>query len=155
VSIRDYARVNYVAIPEDNVGVSGIYPRIGMCDRWAIQWGHQCSAQFEDASDERDFFVKQVTGSLARNPRAWCGGEGKGEDPRSQSEDLGDDAMLASRYGLKYLRRVVDNLVEWTATPNDDYTNLKDMHKAVRSQFNRYLYHVLKNIGSRYVTEKV
>lgn len=155
VSIMDYARFNYVAQPEDNVGLSGIYPRIGMYDKWAIQWGYQYLPQFEDAFDERDFLVKQVTDSLARNPKLWFGGEGKGEDPRSQSEDLGDDAMLASRYGLKNLRRVVDNLVEWTATPNDDYTNLKDMHKAVRSQFNRYLYHVLKNIGSRYVTEKV
>lgn len=155
VSIMDYARFNYVAQPEDNVGLAGIYPRIGMYDKWAIQWGYQYLPQFKDAYHERDFLVKQLTDSLERNPKLWFGGEGKGEDPRSQSEDLGDDAVLASTYGLKNLRRVIDNLVEWTATPNDDYTNLKNMHKAVRSQFNRYLYHVLKNIGNRYVTEKV
>src|SRR5690606_588868 len=108
-----------------------------------------------DPYQERNFLIKQVSDSLKSNPKLWFGGEGKGEDPRSQAEDLGDDAVLASTYGLKNLRRVVNNLVEWTATPNDDYTNLKDMHKSVRAQFNRYLYHVLKNIGNRYVTEKV
>ncbi|PVH27154.1 zinc-dependent metalloprotease [Sphingobacterium corticibacter] len=154
VSIMDYARFNYVAQPEDNIGLAGIYPRIGMYDTWAIQWGYQYLPQFADAFLEQDFLIKQTTDSLKSNPKLWFGGEGNGIDPRSQKEDIGDDSMLASSYGLKNLKRVVDNLVEWTATPNDDYTNLKDMHKAVRSQFNRYLYHVLKNIGSVYETEK-
>lgn len=155
VSIMDYARFNYVAQPEDNVGLAGIYPRIGMYDKWAIQWGYQYLPQYNDPYQERDFLIEQASDSLRNNPKLWFGGEGKGEDPRSQAEDLGDDAVLASNYGIKNLRRVIDNLVEWTAAPGDDYTNLKNMHKAVRSQFNRYLYHVLKNIGNRYVTEKV
>ncbi|WP_437920523.1 zinc-dependent metalloprotease [Sphingobacterium sp. LRF_L2] len=154
VSIMDYARFNYVAQPEDNIGLAGIYPRIGIYDKWAIQWGYQYLPQYADAYAEQDFLIKQVTDSLTANPKLWFGGEGNGEDPRSQKEDIGDDSMLASTYGIKNLKRVITHLVEWTATPNDDYSNLKDMHKAVRAQFNRYLYHVLKNIGSRYVTEK-
>lgn len=154
VSIMDYARFNYVAQPEDNIGLAGIYPRIGMYDKWAIQWGYQYLPQYADAYLEQGYLIKQVSDSLRSNPKLWFGGEGNGADPRSQKEDLGDDSMLASNYGIKNLKRVVANLVEWTASPEDDYSNLKDMHKAVRSQFNRYLYHVLKNIGSRYETEK-
>jgi hypothetical protein len=155
VSIMDYARFNYVAQPEDHVGLAGIYPRVGMYDKWAIQWGYQYLPQFSNGDDEQIYLSKQVTDSLTANPKLWFGGEGNDEDPRSQKEDLGDDSMLASTYGIKNLKRVVSHLVEWTDEPGDDYSNLKDMHKAVRGQFNRYLYHVLKNIGSQEITNKV
>ena len=155
VSIMDYARFNYVAQPEDGVGLSGIYPRVGMYDKWAIQWGYQYLPQYANGEDEEIYLKKQVTDSLTANPKLWFGGEGNDEDPRSQKEDLGDDSMLASTYGIKNLKRVVSHLVEWTDEPGDDYSNLKDMHKAVRGQFNRYLYHVLKNIGSQEITNKV
>ncbi|WP_286862080.1 MULTISPECIES: zinc-dependent metalloprotease [Sphingobacterium] len=155
VSIMDYARFNYVAQPEDNVALAGIYPRVGMYDKWAIQWGYQYLPQFSTGEEERGYLTKQVTDSLMVNPKLWFGGEGNNEDPRSQKEDLGDDSMLASTYGLKNLKRVVPQLIAWTDEPSDDYSNLKDMHKAVRGQFNRYLYHVLKNIGSQEITNKV
>lgn len=155
VSIMDYARFNYVAQPEDGVGLAGIYPRIGSYDKWAIQWGYQYLPQFTSGEDEQLYLSKQVTDSLRTNPKLWFGGEGNDEDPRSQREDLGDDAVLASNYGIKNLKRVVSNLVEWTNEPGDDYSNLKDMHKSVRAQFDRYLYHVLKNIGSQQITKKV
>lgn len=155
VSIMDYARFNYVAQPEDNVALAGIYPRVGMYDKWAIQWGYQYLPQFASGEEERGYLTKQVTDSLMVNPKLWFGGEGNNEDPRSQKEDLGDDSMLASTYGIKNLKRVVTHLLDWTHEPDDDYSNLKDMHKAVRGQFNRYLYHVLKNIGSQEITNKV
>lgn len=155
VSIMDYARFNYVAQPEDGVGLSGIYPRVGMYDKWAIQWGYQYLPQFSSGEEERGYLTKQVTDSLTANPKLWFGGEGNNEDPRSQKEDLGDDSILASTYGIKNLKKVVTHLVDWTHEPGDDYSNLKDMHKAVRGQFNRYLYHVLKNIGSQEITNKV
>ncbi|WP_433901523.1 zinc-dependent metalloprotease [Sphingobacterium puteale] len=155
VSIMDYARFNYVAQPEDGVGLSGIYPRVGMYDKWAIQWGYQYLPQFSSGEEERGYLTKQVTDSLTANPKLWFGGEGNNEDPRSQKEDLGDDSILASTYGIKNLKKVVTHLVDWTHEPGDDYSNLKDMHRAVRGQFNRYLYHVLKNIGSQEITNKV
>jgi hypothetical protein len=42
-----------------------------------------------------------VTDSLKRNHRLWFGNEGEAYDPRSQNEDLGDNAMSASAYGIK------------------------------------------------------
>ena len=81
----------------------------------------------------------------------FCGDEGKGMDPRSQSEDLGDDNMKASDYGVKNLKRVMANILAWTAQPDDQYEDLNTMHKAVRAQFTRYTNHVQKNISGRYV----
>ncbi|HEX8014787.1 MAG TPA: zinc-dependent metalloprotease [Flavobacterium sp.] len=154
VSIMDYARFNYVAQPEDNIGPAGIYPRIGAYDKWAIKWGYSYLPNTKDEFEEENILAKLTTDSLTANPKLWFGGEGKDEDPRSQSEDLGDDAVLASDYGIKNLKRVVPNLIEWTYEPNDAYNNLEDMHKAVVAQYSRYLYHVLKYIGNNYITKR-
>ena len=154
VSIMDYARFNYVAQPEDHISPKGIYPRIGMYDEWAIKWGYTYFPKAKDEFEEEKTLAKITTNSLTANPKLWFGGEGKDEDPRSQSEDLGDDAALASHYGIKNLKRVVPNLIQWTYEPNDAYDNLSDMHKAVVRQYVRYLYHVLKNIGNNYVTKR-
>ena len=50
--------------------------------------------------------------------------EGKGFDPRSQSEDLGDNNMKANEYGIKNLKRVMENILTWTAQPDGEYTCL-------------------------------
>jgi hypothetical protein len=154
VSIMDYARLNYVAQPEDNISPEGIYPRIGMYDKWAIKWGYGYFPNAKDEFEEEKLLSKLTTDSLTANPKLWFGGEGKEEDPRSQTEDLGDDAVLASDYGIKNLKRVVPNLIEWTYQPNDGYDNLSDMHKAVVKQYGVYLYHVLKYIGNNYITKR-
>ncbi|SCY65306.1 protein of unknown function [Flavobacterium anhuiense] len=154
VSIMDYARFNYVAQPEDNISPKGIYPRIGSYDKWAVQWGYGYYPNAKDEFEEEKILAKLTTDSLAANPKLWFGGEGKDEDPRSQREDIGDDAVKASDYGIKNLKRVVPNLIEWTYQPNDAYDNLSDMHKAVVSQYSIYLYHVLKYIGNNYVTKR-
>lgn len=154
VSIMDYARFNYVAQPEDDISPQGLYPRIGMYDKWAIKWGYNYFSKTKDEFEEENMLSKLATDSLTANPKLWFGGEGKEEDPRSQTEDLGDDAVLASDYGIKNLKRVVPNLIEWTYEPNDAYDNLADMHKAVVKQYSMYLYHVLKYIGNNYVTKR-
>lgn len=154
VSIMDYARFNYVAQPEDNISPQGIYPRIGMYDKWAVKWGYEYYPNAKDEFEEENILAKLTTDSLTANPKLWFGGEGKDEDPRSQAEDIGDDAVKASDYGIKNLKRVVPNLIQWTYQPNDAYDNLSDMHKAVVKQYTLYLYHVLKNIGNNYVTKR-
>ena len=154
VSIMDYARFNYVAQPEDNISPIGLYPRIGSYDKWAVEWGYKYYPNTKDEFEEEKLLAKLTTDSLTANPKLWFGGEGKDEDPRSQSEDLGDDAVLASDYGIKNLKRVVPHLIEWTYQPNDPYDNLADMHKAVVRQYGLYLYHVLKNIGNNYITKR-
>lgn len=155
VSIMDYARFNYVAQPEDNIGKAGLYPRIGMYDKWAIQWGYKNIFNTADEYADSKVLNRWIVDSLRANPRLWFGGEGKDEDPRSQTEDLGDDHVKASDYGIANLKRVVAALPEWTKEEGDLYNNLSHMHKRVRAQYMRYVMHVMKNAqGGNYVTEK-
>ncbi|MBW8684794.1 zinc-dependent metalloprotease [Chitinophaga rhizophila] len=154
VSIMDYARFNYVAQPEDKIGKAGLYPRIGAYDKWAVQWGYKLIFNTKDEFEDSKVLNKWIVDSLAANPRLWFGGEGKGEDPRSQSEDLSDNVMVANEYGIKNLKRVVPELIKWTAEDGDMDGNLDRMYKGVVKQYSRYLYHVMKYIGGQYITNK-
>ena len=150
-SIMDYARFNYVAQPEDGVSERGLFPRINVYDKWAIKWGYQYRPEFKDPWKEAKQLRTEVSEALRRDHRlAYCGDEGRGQDPRSQTESLGDDNMKASDYGIKNLKRVIANLEKWTAQPDGQYDDLEEMHKSVRSQFARYCLHVQRNIGGIY-----
>ena len=151
-SIMDYARFNYVAQPEDNISSKGIYPRVGDYDKWAIEWGYRYYGdKYKDEYAEQEALADITTQRVKANPRLWFGGEGNNEDPRAQREDLSDNVMKANTYGLKNLKYVVQNLPQWTKQPNDKYEYLSGMHQAAVQQYRRYLNHVLKYIGNRYV----
>ena len=148
-SIMDYARFNYVAQPEDHISPKGLFPRINDYDKWAIKWGYQWRPEFKDEYEEKEKLMAETTKALRGNSRLWFGGEGYGNDPRSQTEDLGDNSVKASEYGLKNLRRVMESLPQWTHEDNDQYDDLREMYRAVTDQFNRYRGHVLRNIAGR------
>lgn len=150
-SIMDYARFNYVAQPEDNISEKGLFPRINDYDKWAIKWGYQYRPEFKDPVKEKKVLRAEVTKVLKDNRRLWWNGdEGKGSDPRSQTEDLGDNQMKANAYGMKNLQRVMQNLQKWTAQPDGEYEDLSEMHRAVRAQYQRYVNHVQRYLGGRY-----
>ncbi|RAV30639.1 zinc-dependent metalloprotease [Sinomicrobium soli] len=154
-SIMDYARFNYVAQPEDHISIKGMMPRIGDYDKWAIQWGYSRFPGQMSPDEEKELLSQWATDSISANPRLWFGGEGRDFDPRSQSEDLGDNAVIASAYGIKNLQRVVPELLEWTREDkSDDYEGLEEVYNAVYRQYDKYVTHVLKNIGGLYVTPK-
>ena len=153
-SIMDYARFNYVAQPEDNISRSGLFPRIGDYDDWAIEWGYGYGA--DDVEADKKQRNKLYNERLAKNPRIWFGTYeyGNMSDPRTQSEDLGDNSVKASEYGIKNLKRIMTQLPEWTKEESDRYTNLAQMYRQVVGQFNRYVGHVSRNIGGYYETQK-
>lgn len=151
VSIMDYARFNYVAQPED--GITDLFPRISVYDKWAIEWGYKPVSESLDEEQEKKILNKWVI-AHAGDPMYWFGGEGYNNDPRAQTESLGDNNMKASEYGIKNLKRVMTHLVEWTKEEADPYRNLNGMYGQVFSQYNRYVGHVLKNIGGIYETYK-
>jgi len=150
-SIMDYARFNYVAQPEDKISEKGLFPRINDYDKWAIKWGYQYRPEFKDAYKEKDELRKEVTKALTGNKRLrYKGDEGKGIDCRSQTEDLGDNNMTANDYGVKNLKRVMANILKWTAQPDGKYDDLEFIHKTTRAQFSKYFLHVQKHIGGKY-----
>jgi hypothetical protein len=152
-SIMDYARFNYVAQPEDNITASGIYPRIGDYDKWSIEWGYKLIPEAATAEDEVPVLDKWIE-AKANDKRFYFGRQGQPDDPRDQSEAIGDNAMKASAYGIKNLQRILPNLINWTKLPNEDYAGLSEMYGEVAGQFRRYIGHVCYNFGGVYETLK-
>lgn len=149
-SIMDYARFNYVAQPEDNIGEAGIFPRINDYDKWAINWGYRYFPDAQSEKEERLKLNKLTIAQLAKSQRYWFGGEGNDNDPRAQSEDLGNDAMKASDYGIMNLKREISKLPEWNYEEGDMDVNLQTAYKSLRAQFARYCDHVRSYIGGMY-----
>jgi len=152
-SIMDYARFNYVAQPEDNISTAGLFPRIGDYDNWAIEWGYRLFHEYKSPDAEQSKLNTWVIEKL-KNNRLWFGTETNPDDPRSQSEQVGDDAMKGSSYGIKNLQRIVPNLQNWTREANEDYEGMKTIYQEVVSQFARYNGHVAKYIGGIMETPK-
>jgi hypothetical protein len=152
-SIMDYARFNYVAQPEDSVGERGLISRIGEYDLWAIEWGYRWYPELKTGEEEIPMLNKWVT-EKQENKSLWYGSELTTDDPRTQTEDLGNNAMKAGEYGIKNLKRVMTNLLAWTFQENDSYKNLTDIYSGLTDQFEYYLGHVLTNIGGIYETPK-
>lgn len=150
-SIMDYARFNYVAQPED--GVKDLFPRIGDYDKWAIKWGY---SYFKDAKDEdaEKALLNEMTKDAYKNRRLWFGTETNPYDPRYQTEDLGDNSMKASEYGIKNLKRILPNLIEWSKENGEDYDELNGLYNSLTGQYRRYMGHVTKNVGGIYETPK-
>jgi len=143
-SIMDYARFNYIAQPGD--GVTHFYPQIGEYDKWAIKWGYTWFPGNKTPKEEKailDEWVKEKAG----NPLYYFGRQGTLIDPRLQSEDLGDNAMKASSYGIANLQRILPNIEQWTYQPGEDFSDLQDLYNEVITQFARYMGHVTANVG--------
>jgi hypothetical protein len=162
-SIMDYARFNYVAQPEDHISEKGIFPRIGDYDKWAIEWGYRLLPEAHSAEEERPILNKLTITKLASGKQYFYGSQvdpydnsitALTSDPRSQNEDLGDDAMLAGMYGIKNLKRIEPNILKWTKTPNKNYDKADALYTALVNQFSLYMGHVLKNVGGMYTTPK-
>lgn len=151
-SIMDYARFNYVAQPEDK-GVA-LMPNIGVYDKYAIEWGYRpiLDKSAEAEKPVLDSWIMAHDG----DPLYRFGSQQGGDvvDPSSQTEDLGDNAMKASMYGIKNLQRIVPKLIEWTAEDGKNYDDLETLYGQVLSQFNRYMGHVSNNIGGVYENHK-
>ena len=151
-SIMDYARFNYVAQPED--GVTQLLPRIGAYDAYAIRWGYRPLPDVCSPEAERPTLNAWVR-EREDDPAYFYGRQTRGRiDPRSQSEDLGDDAVRASRYGIQNLKRIVPNLVAWTSEEGRGYDDLDEIYGQTVAQWRRYLAHVARHIGGVYETPR-
>ena len=150
-SIMDYARFNYIAQPGDE-GVALIpshweSPNVGVYDKFSVMWGYKPILDVSE-EEEKNILKKWITDK--EDDMMYRFGPSGGIDPSSQTEDLGDDAIKASEYGIKNLKRIIPELMEWTTEDGETYDELEYMYGQVLGQFRRYMGHVATNIGGIY-----
>lgn len=149
-TIMEYARQNYVAQPGDeNIR---FIRKIGPYDLYSVNWGYRVIPKAETAEEEKpvlDSWIEEKAGDPV-----YRFASSTGWDPSSQTEDLSNDPVKASTYGLMNLKRVVPNLIEWTATPGEGYDDLEEIYGELVFQWARYAGHVSTNIGGVYQSRK-
>ena len=144
-TIMDYARYNYVAQPDDkNIR---FVRQLGPYDDYSIEWGYR---YFGKSPEEEKEILKNFVDEKSLNPMYMFGGYGN--DPNSQTENIGDDPVKASMYGISNLKIVAKNLKEWTTEPKENYNELNELYGELIGVYRRYVYHVLNLVGGIYDT---
>ncbi len=149
-SIMDYARFNYIAQPGDT-GVS-LHPAIGVYDHYAIRWGYRPIPGATTPDAEKPTLDRWIL-DHAGDP-LYRFGDPSSIDPTSQTEDLGDDGVKASTYGIANLKRILPNLPQYAFEQGESYDQLKEMYEQVIVQWARYMGHVTTIIGGVEQTRK-
>lgn len=154
-SIMDYARYNYVAQPGDKErGVQLSPPEFGIYDYYLVDWAYSYFPEEYSKEEVRDE-LKALVDKKVKDPRYRYGRQqGLVLDPSAMTEDLGDDAVKASRYGIKNLQYIMDNLNEWVEGEDKDYTYRQAIWNGVLVQFVRYVNHLYANVGGIYINNK-
>ncbi len=153
-SIMDYARFNYVAQPGDmEIGVKLTPPRFGEYDRFLIKWTYQYYPDIKNAREEADMLSKMVSEAIKEPIYRYGKQLSYPLDPRSQTEDLGDDAIKASEYGIKNLKYLMEHLNSWVAKEDEDFSYRDNIYDAIVFQYVRYINHVFANVGGVYLNE--
>ena len=140
-TIMDYARYNYVAQPGDeNIR---FVRKLGPYDDYAIEWGYR-------------YFSNKNENEIKNNLNRWVGNKNLnpiymfgsyGNDPNSQTENIGNDPVKASNYGLMNLKIVSKNLDEWTTIEGANYEDLNELYGELIGVYRRYIYHVISVRG--------
>jgi hypothetical protein len=150
-SIMDYARYNYIAQPGDkNIR---FIRKMGAYDQYAVNWGYRVIPNAKTPEDEVAVLDKWIL-EKAGNPIYKFGKQSSAFDPSSQTEDIGNNSMKASTYGLKNLEYVAAHLNEWTSNVTNNYEDLDELYKELLDVWSRYVGHVVANVGGVYENSK-
>ena len=150
-SIMDYARLNYVVQPGD--GDVRVIRKIGPYDRYSINWGYRFLPGTQSPEDELPELNRWIRESSGNQLHFFGYQQGFFSiDPRSQTEDVGHNPMIASALGVANLQRVVPNLVAWTSGDHNNYDDLDEIYKELLFHWRELIMHVVTNVGGVYIT---
>ncbi|MEC5164541.1 hypothetical protein RCH18_000257 [Flavobacterium sp. PL11] len=150
-SLMDYARFNYIAQPGDQ-GIRFIR-QMGPYDYYALNWGYRVIPNATSPEVEVPTLNKWIM-DKAGDLNYKFGKQSSSFDPTSQTEDIGNNSMKASTYGLKNLEYVASNLSKWTSDVTNNYEDLDELYKEMLDVWGRYVGHVVTNVGGVYENTK-
>lgn len=155
-SIMDYARFNYVAQPGDK-GVRLVPPTLGVYDEYAIKWLYTPVIGAKDIWEEAEIAGKIIE-AKAGDPLYRYGAQQMATsaaygsyDPSARTEDLGDDPIKSSDYGIRNLKYILPRMNEWIGADDEDFTHRGDLYTQLTNQYYRYIGNVMAQVGGIYL----
>lgn len=150
-SIMDYVRFNYVAQPGDTcVLLEQTTP--GPYDEFMIRWLYTYLPD-TCTMEQKQFILQRWIDEKAGNPYYRYAPEQTKStqyDPSALAEDLGDDPIRASDYGIANLKYIIDHIDTWITDDASAY-HREELYKNLTGQFERYLTNVASCIGGIYL----
>ncbi len=155
-SIMDYARFNYVAQPQDK-GVKLVPPSLGVYDEYAIKWLYTPVIGAKDIWEEYSV-AEKIIDEKAGDPLYRYGAQQVttsssygAYDPSARTEDLGDDPIKSSDYGIKNLKYILPKMNEWVGEDDCDFSHRNDLYIQLTNQYYRYINNVMAQVGGIYL----
>ena len=147
-TLMDYSRFNYVAQPEDNIPLEDLIPKIGPYDKWATMWGYKPIPNAKTPDDEKATLDSWAREQDAKPYLRFSTADSRGSDPGENTEAVGDgDAVVATGYGIKNLKRVADMLLPATSRAGEPYDDLEELYGRMLGQWATELTHVTQIVG--------
>jgi len=154
-SLMDYARLNYVAQPEDTINPADLVPRVGPYDVFATTWGYKPIPGARTPDAERPALNSWAEMQDTVPWYRYSTSGGAGVDPGDESEAVGDaDAVKSTGYGLRNIQRVMPLLMSATLRPEEDNSELVDMYERLVDQWSHEMEHVVNVVGGAESREK-
>ncbi|MBT8461394.1 MAG: zinc-dependent metalloprotease, partial [Gemmatimonadetes bacterium] len=133
----------YVAQPGDEGACFD--PRVGPYDDYSIMWGYRPILDADSPDAEMETLNAWIR-AREDDPTYWFGNP-SAVDPTSLTEAIGSDAMKAGELGIANLKRILPSLMDWTFEEGEDWAELEELYGQLTGQWNRYMGHVVANIG--------
>jgi hypothetical protein len=130
-----------------------LIPKIGPYDIFATEWGYRIFPGVKSPDDERSS-LNAIAARQEKEPYLRFG-DPDGIDPTAQTEDLGSDPVLATKYGLKNISRIAGKLLNATTKSGEDYSDLHEIYGELIAQRTREFGHVANEIGGVVMTRRV
>jgi hypothetical protein len=147
-TLMDYSRFNYVAQPEDNIPLEDLIPKIGPYDKWATMWGYKPIPNAKTPDEEKATLDSWAREQDAKPYLRFSTADSRGSDPGENTEAVGDgDAVVATGYGIKNLKRVADMLLPATSRAGEPYDDLEELYGRMLGQWATELTHVTQIVG--------
>ena len=147
LTIMDYARQNYIAQPGDGLAPKDFIRRPGPYDEFVINWGYRVLPNARTPEAERATLNKWVADEKGMFAYKYGPGQYTGTDPRNQTEDMGDDPVRASGFAVMNMKKLFPQLVAWTTTPGEDYSDLEEVYNEALGQWAQYMGHVVNVVA--------
>jgi len=151
-SVMDYQRFNYVAQPGDGMKPNDFLPRLGVYDKFAIEYGYRDFGEKDFASEAKKL-SHWVDAARNNDSRLLYIEETDFNDPRVLSEDCGKDLVESNLLSVKNLKIDMQNLMKWNPANDPGYFTLRKRYLSVLQHYDNLTSHITKIIGGYYHNE--
>lgn len=151
-SVMDYQRFNYVAQPGDGMRPIDFLPKLGVYDKFAIEYGYRDFGD-NNFAEEAKRLGQWVDEARNKDSRLVYIEEGDYNDPRVLSEDCGKDLVESNLLSVKNLKVSMQNLLKWNPANDPGYFTLRKRYLSVLQHYDNLTAHITKIVGGYYHNE--